>query len=224
MAVGKLIASVVCRWRIWLYGLPLIGLVAFVFLPVIGPELFGRDFWTRDEPLVNPIAVVGVRDGVVMLADGRRVRPAGVRPKKRVTLARFDLALSTMVAQGIVVERDLGDGRSLLIGEPKFYNWCGTRGCGAKNQWDRWAGGSYQLPLSPLLILMGYAEPAIDEPGLTAVERWRLEGIATMQFDDAVRISPTSNAFRFDVRVRDLADLDGLLESCWKPRPASTTP
>lgn len=212
------------RWKVWLCGALLIGVVAFAVLPAFAPSLFGRDFWTRDQPLINPIGAVGVRDGVITLADGRAFRPAGVRPKRGVASAEFDLALATMVAQGVVVERDLGDGRAILIGEPKFYNWCGTRGCGAKNRWDRWAGGSYQLPLSPLLILMDYADPAPDEPGLPAVERWRLEGVGTMQFDETLRISPTSNAFRFDARVRDLAYLDDLLESSWKTRPVSANP
>lgn len=207
------------RWWRTAFTLAFFTLVAGIMLaPGV---IIGRDFWTREHPLVNPVAAIGVRDGVISLADGRNFRPAGIRMKTGTSAGEFDKVLMTMVAQGVVVERDLGDGRAVLICEPKFYNWCGTRGCGAKNRRDRWAGGYFQCPLGPLLVVSGYAEAVLDEPGLDEINKWRLEGAsATLAYSDR-RFSRSrgGDSFAYDAWVRELSDLDKTLALRWKDPP-----
>ncbi|MBX3390574.1 MAG: hypothetical protein KF691_14085 [Phycisphaeraceae bacterium] len=192
--------------------------------PAIRPR-FGHDVWTRENPLVNPLAVAGVRNGVIALADGRILKPAGIRAKASISSDVYDNALAIMLAQGVIVERDLGDGRAFLVCEPKFYNWCGTLGCGANNRWDRWAGGYFRCPLSPLLIAGGFAEAVLDEPGLNDFEKWRLEGTTQSLCHEhrQFRMSSISPSFAFDSVAREVAHLDETLDLIWsKPVPVRT--
>jgi hypothetical protein len=102
-----------------------------ILLNVLGHcGVFNTETWTRKAPLTNPIAVQEVREGILILADSRTFRPAGVHRHGLVSPQEYDRALRTIVAQGVIVIRDLGDGRAFLLAEPRFYNWCGTRGYG----------------------------------------------------------------------------------------------
>jgi hypothetical protein len=197
------------------------AVAAFVTFFVLSENgVFDFDVWYRENPLVRPIAVTSVLDGTMTLADGRVLRPAGVRRADGVPTEGYDRAIRLMCDQGVVVIRDLGDGSAFLVAEPKFYNWCGTRGHNG-NPWARWGGSYFQLPMSELLVQSGYATPAWDQAGLTARERWRLEGVEHIGgiAEAPVRISEKLAAFRYDGSVRDLSDYDATLELMWKPPP-----
>ncbi|MBK7403932.1 MAG: hypothetical protein IPJ41_04690 [Phycisphaerales bacterium] len=199
------------------------GLLAVAAVVVVfGTDLLHKEVWTRDTPLSNPIAVTQVSEGVLTLADGRTLRPAGVRRSDGVTPDEYDLALRTLVAQGVLVDRTLDDTRAMLTAEPKFYNWCGTRGMEG-NPFAHWAGGYYPCPVSEFLIIARYADPDPDQPGLTPCERWRLEG--TQHFwpplEDPQRqiTRPELTAFRYEGYERLLADYDSWLEIAWRSPP-----
>lgn len=202
-------------------------LAAAALLLVVGlPTLlslvgvFDFDVWERDAPLLNPIAVTRVHNGTLMLADGRTLRPAGVRRIDGVSIEDYDRALRVMTAQGVVVLRDLGDGSAFLLSEPKFYNWSGTRGYKG-NAWARWGGSYLRCPLSELLIQSAYAESDLDQAGLTARERWRLEGVRQIGVDKSpTRISEGLAALRYDGNERFLRDYDAVLEMLWTPPPS----
>jgi hypothetical protein len=182
--------------------------------------VFDFDVWERDAPLLNPIAVTGVHNGTLMLADGRTLRPAGVRRIDGVSIEDYDRALRVMTAQGVVVLRDLGDGSAFLLSEPRFYNWSGTRNYKG-NAWARWGGSYLQCPLSELLIQSAYAESDLDQSGLTARERWRLEGVRQIGVDKSpTRISEGLAALRYDGNERFLRDYDAVLEMLWTPPPS----
>ncbi len=184
-------------------------------------ELFDYDVWTREHRLVSPTEVTSVRDGTITLADGRAFRPAGVRRSKDVTSQDFDKALRVIVAQGVFVTRDLGDGSATLVAEPKFYNWCGTRGADGI-PWKRNAGWYLPCPVSELLIQTAYAIPDLDQPGLTPKERWRIEGVEHLgAMDDApTRIFDELNALRFGGHAIYLDNYDATLELMWKAPPS----
>lgn len=97
-----------------------------------------------------------VADGAVHLADGRAFCPAGVRRLDKVTPEEFDDALRVLTAQGVVVERDLGDGTALMVVEPKFAQSCGTY-ASRQTGLERWRGDYIQCPLSEALISFGLA-------------------------------------------------------------------
>lgn len=177
---------------------------------------FVREVWTRDNPLAHASQVASVQNGTIRLGDGRAFRPAGVRRLDGVAPEEYDRALRAIVAQGVVVIRDFGDGRVFLMAEPKFYNWCGTHGV-----WYHWAGAYIQCPVSELLIYSGYARANLDDAGMTPHERWRLEGVGEIggNVDGPVSISATSAALRFDATVRSFSDYDANLEMMWKPPP-----
>lgn len=183
--------------------------------------IFDYDVWTRERPLVSPVRVTNIREGMITLADGRAFRLAGVKRADDVGAEDYDKALSVAVAQGVVVARDLGDGSAFLIAEPKFYNWCGTRGSDGI-PWRRWAGSYLQCPVSELMIQTAYGVPALGQAGLTARERWRLEGVEYLGgIDDSpTRISDELRAFRFDGNERFLSDYDSSLELMWKAPPS----
>lgn len=211
-------------WRLWLAGATLMAIGVVAAFPTIAPQLLGRERWTRKNPLVNPIAAIGVLDGVITLADGRRLRPAGVRPKKNVSAQQFDAALAVMVAQGVVVEREFEDGRAFMVCEPKFYNWCGTMGYDPKYGWGRWAGGYFQCPLSVLLILAGSADAVLDEPGLNGEDRWRFEGATVLEKGGQYRQRLRGDGLRFSGSVPSLARLDDVLADLWKAPPNDASP
>lgn len=193
---------------------------AFIVLTLAG--VFDVDIWERESPLPNRISVTSVQDGTVTLSDGRTCRPAGVRRRDNVPVGDYDDALRVIVAQGVVVIRDLGDGTAFLLAEPKYYNWCGTR-CGYKgNPWARWAGSYLQRPLSELLIFSAYAKPDLEQTALTARERWRLEGVERFVCEGAqpVRISQDLVALKYDENVNTFDDFDATLERLWKPAPS----
>lgn len=103
--------------------------------------------WQRPAPLIDAVSAFSVENGMVTLADGRSLRPAGVEPS--VSGEQFDDALGIATAQGVVVTKDLGDGSAILMVEPKFYNWCGT---------GRMAGRYLPVDLSAVLVERGYAK------------------------------------------------------------------
>lgn len=200
------------RVRLALWGL---AAAAALVIGITQTGVLRRPAWHRQNPLQNPVEVTAVRDGVITLATGAAFHPAGVVRRGSVTPTDFDLALRIMTAQGVVVIRDLGDGRAFLMAEPKFYNWCGTSS-------PRWAGTYYRCRVSELLVATAFADPAIDEPGLTPRERWRLEGVReTLILDDVpTRLSTTQMAIRIDTMYAMLSDdYDDTLASVWKPPP-----
>jgi hypothetical protein len=178
------------------------------------------DVWVREQPLRSTTAVTSVHDGTILLADGRAFRPAGVRRLESVAVEDFDNALRVMIARGVVVIRDVGDGTAFLLAEPKFYNACGTRGMDG-NPWKRWAGSYFQCPMSELLIHVGYAAADLAQDGLTKRELWRLEGVqhCVGVEDHPRRISLGSGSFRYGGVERCFHDYEGLLETMWKPAP-----
>ncbi len=196
------------------------GVAVFAALSATG--VFDVEVWERESPLPNPITVITVQDGNITLSDGRTFRPAGVRRRGDVSADAYDDALRVIVAQGVVVIHDLGDGTAFLLAEPKYYNWCGTR-CGYKGiPWARWAGSYLQRPLSELLIFSAYARPDLDHTALTARERWRLEGVERFVRAGAepVRISRNSVALQYSGDVCTLDDIDTKLALLWKPPPS----
>lgn len=175
------------------------------------------DVWSRPAPLVGAARVAAVRDGVLTLDDGRALRPAGIVPAAGVSAEAFDAALRVATAQGVLVERELGDGRAQLLAEPRFYNWCGTR-----RGWTRWAGISAPRQLGTLMVQLGYADPDAGQEGLTALERWRLEGSRRLRRNDEapVSISEHAQAFRFDTGLAIPPEqLDLEIESVFEPPP-----
>lgn len=196
-------------------------LIVAALVLVAEPRFLVQEVWERENPLVNPVAVRNVHDGVLTLDDGRLFRPAGIRRPPELGAAEYDTALRVMVAQGVVVSRDLGDGSAMLTAEPRFYNWCGT--AGYKGRWWAHLAGSYlRCPLSELMIFTSYALPDLEQPSLTAHERWRLEGVTSLgdTGPGPVRISLTSNAIRSDPRFHRLdSEFEGLLELLWKAPP-----
>lgn len=190
------------------------------FLVLSGSGAFNTEVWKREHPLVGPSAVAGVRDGVIALADGRAFRAPGVGRRGDVSADEYDRALRATVAQGVVVVRDLGDGRAFLLAEPGFYNSCGTRNYNG-NPWARWAGSYLRCPLSELLVQSGYAHASPGQPGLTPRERWRLEGVEHITFrgDTPRRISLDDAALEYESSERYFADYDATLAMLWKPPP-----
>lgn len=183
--------------------------------------VFDYDVWTRDRPLVSPIQVTNVREGTITLADGRAFRLAGIRRSQDVTAQDYDKALRIVVAQGVILVRDLGDGSAMFIAEPKFYNWCGTRNADGI-PWKRCAGWYLRCPVSELLIHTKYAIPDLDQAGLTARERWRLEGVEHLggMDESPTRISDELGAFRFGGYATYLSNYDTTLELMWKSPPS----
>ena len=179
--------------------------------------LFNLEVWEREKPLVNPVAVTSVREGVITLANGRTIRPAGVRRREGVSVDAYDNAIRVMAAQGVEIDRDLGDGTAFLKAKPKSYNWCGTRGYKG-NPFARWAGSYFQCSLSELLIRSGCAASDLDNNGLTDRERWRLVGIEQIgrQRKSELRISKDSGAICYDVFLCD--ECSGRdLQILWRP-------
>jgi hypothetical protein len=175
------------------------ALALVVYQAFLHSPMFDYDVWDRKTPLVGALGVTGVRDGVVTLQDGRSFRPAGVDRRERVTPEQFDQALRVATAQGVIVERDLGDGSAMLRGEPKFYNSCGT--CGDQGDPRRRFAGRY-LPcsVSEILLFTGYAKVDADQPGLLPKELRRMHGVIEVFFSGVepkmTPISGLSTAFR----------------------------
>ena len=100
-----------------------------------------------------------------------------------------------------------------------------TRGRGL-NPWARWAGAYLQCPLSELLVYAGYASAVLDEPGLTARERWRLEGVdkflggATREDVGLLTIGHAGDSLRYDGTCSMLSRFDEALEAIWMAPPA----
>jgi hypothetical protein len=195
-------------------------LAAAAVVVVFGTGLLHKEVWTRDTPLANPIAVTQVRAGALTLADGRVLRPAGIRRAEGITPDDYDLALRVLTAQGVLVDRTLDDARAMLTAEPKFYNWCGTRGM-AGDPFAHWAGCYVQSPVSEFLIHAGYAEADLDQPGLTEREQWRLEGATHLPPERKTPIPARaeSMAFEYEGGLQSFADYEGWLEVLWPPHP-----
>ena len=194
--------------------------VGFVLLVLTELGVFDFDVWHRDQPLAGAVMVSGVQRGAVTLADGRVFRPAGVRRAEGVDEGAYDRAIGVVCAQGVVVRRDLGDGRAFLVAEPRFFNWCGTRNYNG-NPRARWGGSYIQCPVSELLVKCGYAVAVVDEAGLTSRERWRLEGVARAVgvAESPKIVSEKQSALMFDAGVRLFDGYDATLELMWKPPP-----
>lgn len=169
--------------------------------------------WNRPSPLVGAVPVVSVHDGVMVLADGRAFTPDGVRRANGLAPEQFDLVLRVAGAQGVVVERDLGDGRAMVTVEPRFYN-----GCGSHSGWTRWAGSYVRHTLSQFLVLMGYAAFDPSQAGLTPMERWRLEGAAHIAGRPADLPWAPGAAFHFSGAMGELSpNLDEYITCLWQP-------
>lgn len=194
-------------------------LLGLVSLPAL-EHLFGDEVWTREQPLVDPIGVTEVRSGELVLNDGRVVRPAGVRRADSISPEEYDFALRVVAAQGVVIRGDLGDGRAMLTAEPRFYNWCGTRGYRG-NPFAHWAGSFIQCPVSEFMIHAGYAEADTEQPGLSVREQWRLEGAGEIarSFDLPLSARGETMAFRYEGSERMFTDYETWLEVSWMPPP-----
>ena len=175
--------------------------------------IFVREVWTRERPMVGAIDIRSVRDGLMTLADGRVVRPAGVQRGVNISRQDYDLAIQVATAQGVVVTRDLQNGSALVEVEPKFFNSCGT----TFSWWTHWAGEYIQLPLSELLIHTGYATQ-IEDSALTLKEVWRLNGVekVTGISQPPTKISTRLSAFRFDGSARHLDEDYEFLLGAWQ--------
>lgn len=194
------------RKRLILVSVVVAPIVALASVPLyrhaIKPAFrLGPGQWTREQPLVNPVAVESVADGCVVLADGRRLRPLGVKiTDEQGQQAALEEAILVATLQGVVVERASGQGRARLIVEPRFYNWCGT------SSW-RWAGTYQQCPLGELLVSFGLAEPDYEDPDLTEHEARRLK--ALIKYGGARSVPRVSNgSFRYDGQVVTFRGLD----------------
>lgn len=187
------------KWFFWLTVVTLACLAVGFFLQAQKAE------WKREMPLVDPVGVQAISEDVLILEDGRRVRPIGVKP--RVDAETWEAFLSVSTAQGILVDKTFEDGFALMRVEPRFYNWCGT--CNR-----RWAGTYVSCDLSVLAVRCGYAEPLNEQVGLDDLEVWRIDGARALRFDDEpVVINEHLNAFRFDSLVYEFQDLDQYIES-----------
>jgi hypothetical protein len=186
--------------------------IVCVLLVLIAAGLnIGREeSWRRPNPLMNPISVVEVRDGMITLEDGRVMQPAGVVPAQGISAESWDRFLRVSTAHGVEVERVLDEDRALLRVEAKFYNWCGT----CRSRGGNWAGDYVQAGLGELAILCGYADLAPDQSELTEQELWRLRGCVELRPDqEPFRISESSNALRFDSVAFMLRDIDNYIEA-----------
>lgn len=198
--------------------LVLIGVVAVVgFFLLWSQGYFVRQVWTRDHPLASPTAVAGVRDGRITLVDGREFRPAGIKRRDDIPAADYDAALSACTAQGVVVTRQLEDGRALVMVEPKFYNWCGTN-----NGWTHPAGTYVQCGLSEAMVLLNYAVPEQSQSGMTPREMWRIEGMTHLNGNVDVgprALAGLGLAFRMSGEELCLFSPDETIEAIWQPPP-----
>lgn len=169
--------------------------------------------WKREHPLHNPIGVVSVTNGRLLLNDGRTIAPAGVVRIADIEPAVFDAVLRVAARQGVEIVTDLGDGCAFLLVEPKYFNWCG-------NSNERWPGSYLRAPLSELLIWAGVAEPRLDQPGLAAVQKWQLEGAVELCHEsEPLMFDEPQESFRFRADALNLQDYENHLETTWKPRP-----
>ncbi len=165
------------------------------------------EVWLRESPLVSGIGVNKVSGGVITLADGRAFAPAGIRKADGVSDEDYDLAVRVVMAQGVVVTRDLGDGRAFLMAEPRFYNSCGTRGFNGDPR-ARCAGIYQRCSASHVLVATGYGVPDAEQLGLTKTEERRLRAVATL-FGDPAGPTPIAEkllAFRNIGSERALGD------------------
>ncbi|CAN5686448.1 hypothetical protein BH11PLA1_BH11PLA1_02330 [soil metagenome] len=203
--------------KVSLLTLFLAGGVAYL---AICTDFFLTEVWRREHPLLAPLTVQRVEDGVLTLADGRRFRPAGIVKTESVTVQEFDTALRVACAQGVEIVRDCGDGRAFLRVEPRFYNWCGTRGYEGR-PWAHFAGEYDPAPLSEFLVYCGYATTDLSQPDLTARERWRLEGAIRFaeQLKKPLYFVESRNAFELGGDVCQGSDYDELVQLLVSPPP-----
>ena len=188
------------------------GVIVCLLLALIaaGITLEREESWRRPNPLMNPIGVIEVRDGMITLEDGRVMQPAGVVPAQGISAEAWDQFLRVSTAHGVEVERVPDEDRALLRVEAKFYNWCGT----CRSRGGNWAGDYVQAGLGELAILCGYADLAPDLDELTERELRRLRGCVELRLgQEPIRISGSSNAFRFGSVVYVLRDLENYIEA-----------
>lgn len=181
-----------------------IGLLLFIL--VTGVCLFlkfdTRRYDVRDRPLAHPIVVSSVGDGVLHLADGRALRPAGIAfpsdPAARETAMTL---LRIATKQGVEVRSDLGDGSAFLTCEPRFYNWCGT---------GRIKGWYIPCGLSELLVTTGHG--TIDaHASIAPVDLARLhaaERLGSERGDVSQPVPFIESGVRFDGFAHWLGRLD----------------
>ncbi len=190
-----------------------IAIAAAVALIVWMTLIRSHRTWKCENPLANPVAVSAVNGGSITLVDGRSFRPAGVRLVDSVDPSQLDEFLRISTAQGVVLLRDLGDGTAFVQCEPRFYNWCGT---------SRTLAGSYfQMRLSELLVWSHYASADIDQPRLSTIERWRLEGVEHLFGGpgEPTRFVKESSAIRYSSGERLISNCDETLGVLWKAAP-----
>lgn len=132
-----------------------ISVLLIVLSVVVVHAMLRQGPWQRAAPLAHPIAVRSVYNGVLVLADGRRLKPAGVQRRDEISTEEYDAFLHAATAQGVEIIRSVDSSSALLCAEPKFWNWCGT-----SNQ--RWPGSYIRWPLAELLIISNYANPDPD--------------------------------------------------------------
>ena len=186
-----------------------LGLLLFIL--ITGVCLFfkfdTRRYDVRDRPLAHPIAISSVSDGVLHLADGRALHPAGItfptEPAAREA-AMSVLRLSTR--QGVEVRSDLGDGSAFLTCEPRFYNWCGT---GQIKGWYIPCG------LSELLVTTGYAM-VNPKAGIAPNDLARLHAAEQLRRERADSGQPVpfiESGIRFDGFAHWLGRIDEYIEA-----------
>jgi hypothetical protein len=165
----------------------------------------------REHPLQNPIRVISVDEHGLALADGRRLRPAGIQYPDDERRAQAMGFLRLAVAQGVVIDRDLGEeGSAVMTCEPYFYNWCGT---------GRIAGWYLQCGLAELMVAAGHATIA-DTTHLTLRERWRLQGATALGAQERGPLAyQTTLGIRFDAIASEVARIDEFAEALIGPAP-----
>jgi hypothetical protein len=145
-----------------------------------------RGTWVRENPLVDPLAVIEVRDGLIVLEDGRAFAPAGVVPRADIAPEVYDGFLLAVLAQGVVVDRVVSDGVAVMTAEPRFFNTCGTSS-------RRVPGTFHRGSIGVILAFGGYAVLDAEAEGLTEYERWRHRGVQAIMdelprsFDEPLR-------------------------------------
>lgn len=159
-----------------------ISVLLIILSIVVVRAMLRQGSWQRASPLADPITVRSVEGGVLVFADGRRLKPAGVERRDEVATDEYDAFLHAATAQGVEIIRSVDSSSAILIAEPKFWNWCGT-----SNQ--RWPGSYIRWPLAELLIISNYADPDSDAHATMAEdERDRLA--SAIRFRGSASLEP----------------------------------
>jgi len=200
---------------------PLFVLAGLVILGWWGWRSFGpkEPVWVRETPLTSPIRCVSVKDGELILEDGSRHVPAGVRPIKEITPEEWDTFLLTAASEGVEIIRRVDETHSFLMVEVRLWNWCGTcaRQSGVRGRYKR-------AHLSEFAVIAGYASldpDALDQ--LTELERWRVEGSAKVaeysSFGEPSWYDPERRTFSYSLSYPHYWELDDAIEAMTETRP-----